>query len=91
MDAQDVGWLKTLIIAYDQEHDWDADEDPDATDEMLSTCRMILAELQAAHPECRQCLRDATGPGWSVRPLPQVPGVTRHREPGRHPVLRAQR
>ena len=48
---EEAGWLECLIASYDQEHDWEADEDPSATLEMLVACRGILAELVAKLPD----------------------------------------
>ena len=45
-----IGLIKTLCASYEQEHDFDADEDPTATYEMLSECRAIADELLAALP-----------------------------------------
>ena len=46
-----LGWLQTLIACYDEEHDYEADEDPAATREMLAACRSILADLDHANPD----------------------------------------
>lgn len=40
--------IKTLAAAYEEEHDFDADEDPQATYELLDDVRSIHAELVAA-------------------------------------------
>jgi hypothetical protein len=45
-----AGWLQTLIGAYQQEHDFEADPDPEATMEMLNWCRLILDEMAARLP-----------------------------------------
>lgn len=50
--AWDVGWLKTLISSYQREHDFDADEDSGATQEMLSACEALHALLAKHFPAC---------------------------------------
>lgn len=58
MDCPPPSWLRCLINAYDQEHDWDADEDSDATQEMLQECR---------------ALADAIERFWESPPVPSEP------------------
>lgn len=49
-DWERIGWLRTLIGAYDREHDWCEDEDPSATSEMLRECRNLADELESELP-----------------------------------------
>jgi hypothetical protein len=49
-DADDVHWLDQLISSYDSEHDWDADDDPTATMEMLHACGRLANLLRAVLP-----------------------------------------
>lgn len=54
-----IEWLRALIAAYKDEHDWDTDEDATATYEMLRECRDLAEdldrelepEIEAARPE----------------------------------------
>ncbi len=46
--AHRIGWLTTMATAYEDEHDWEADIDPDATREGLAEVRAIHDELIAA-------------------------------------------
>ena len=39
-------WLGVLIAAFSEEHDWNKDEDPSATSEMLHECRMLSEVLE---------------------------------------------
>ncbi len=50
-DQEQVGWLRCLISSYRNEHDWEADEDPTATAEMIVECEHLAARLAAAIPE----------------------------------------
>lgn len=43
--AYRIGWLETLCAMYEQGHDWENDEDPSATREMLREVRAVHAEL----------------------------------------------
>ena len=45
MTHEQLGWLRHLIVAYEAEHLWTADEDADATRTMLSACRTLASEL----------------------------------------------
>lgn len=45
-----IDWLRVLVGAYLDEHDFDADDDPTATYEMLRECRDLAAELEAELP-----------------------------------------
>lgn len=47
-----LGAIGCLIAMFKQEHDWDEDEDPSATDEMLTECESLLRGL-------RRPIRDA--------------------------------
>lgn len=63
MTGWDLDWLQALIAQYDQEHDWDADADPGATQEMIIEVTAILAELRAAHTKCAGCTDNDARPG----------------------------
>lgn len=39
--------IRTLASAYSNEHDWDADEDPSATSELLAEVDSLYAKLMA--------------------------------------------
>lgn len=45
MSHEQLGWLRFLIVQYEQEHDWNRDEDASATREMLSQCRSLANDL----------------------------------------------
>lgn len=46
MDCPPPSWLRCLINSYDQEHDWESDEDSDATQEMLRECRELADAIE---------------------------------------------
>jgi len=52
VNKEKIGWFKQLIACYSQEHDWESDDDPDATSEMLNACRDILARLERDYADC---------------------------------------
>jgi hypothetical protein len=45
-DSETRSWLRCLISSYKQEHDWEGDEDPSATQEMLTECEKIADWLE---------------------------------------------
>lgn len=47
MIHEQLGWLNLLVSSYRDEHDWDRDEDPLATIEMLAECQRLHDELAA--------------------------------------------
>lgn len=46
-DRDQVHALRTLIAAYVEEHDFDADDDQDATHEVLETVRRLADVLES--------------------------------------------
>lgn len=60
-----IGWLRTLISSYDSEHDWGADEDPTATQEMLRECHSLADDLEGQLPPEQ--------PETTTEPDPSVP------------------
>jgi hypothetical protein len=44
---EDISWFECLITEFEAGHDWDADEDPEAVQEMLRECRSLAARLRA--------------------------------------------
>lgn len=53
--AWQVGWIKTLVTQYRQEHNWEADEDPTATAEMLREATHVADELSKVYRQCAGC------------------------------------
>jgi len=49
INAERVGWLRTLIAEYEREHDWDADIDPSATMEMIREVTALHKALEKIH------------------------------------------
>lgn len=49
MDAERVWWLKKLITCYAEEHDFEADEDPEGTLAMIQECSAAHDELLAMY------------------------------------------
>lgn len=50
IDREQLEWLQVLINAYRREHDWEHDEDPRATEEMLLECGHIYNMLSMRLP-----------------------------------------
>ena len=63
-------WLKKLAEAYEAEHDWEEDEDPSATLEMLTEVKALAAELVAAHLLHRDKIEPPPAPQPDRPPLP---------------------
>ena len=45
-ERERLSWLTILIHQYEREHDWEADEDPDATREMIREVTALANELE---------------------------------------------
>ena len=45
-DREELDWLGILVASYKSEHNWKDDEDPSATDEMISSCEHLLKKLR---------------------------------------------
>lgn len=46
-----IDFLKSFIREYEQEHNWNEDEDPEATVECLSIIKHLVRELEQFIPE----------------------------------------
>lgn len=55
MTGEQVTWVRTLLAAYRNEHDFDADEDVGATYEMLGNVESVVDELERQYPVCNCC------------------------------------
>jgi hypothetical protein len=62
MRRERIMWLRTLVSAYREEHDWDGDIDPGATDDMLRACEALAGELEAGLPGV--VLADVPAAAW---------------------------
>ncbi len=51
LDPERIGWLKTLLAQYQQEHDFDNDPDPTATYEMIAQVKYLLLDLEGGKSE----------------------------------------
>lgn len=47
---ESVVWLECLVSAYEEEHDWSADEDASATSEMIGRCKLLIGQLRGKLP-----------------------------------------
>ena len=54
IEVEDVEWLDILVGQFRSEHDWENDEDPTATQEMLAVCESIAFRLRMAAPPDRR-------------------------------------
>jgi hypothetical protein len=45
-ERERLSWLTCLIVTFEREHDWTADEDPSATREMLAEVRALADDLE---------------------------------------------
>ena len=45
MSHDNLGWLRLLIVRFEQSHDWRNDEDAAATRDMLAACRTLANDL----------------------------------------------
>jgi hypothetical protein len=65
-ERERLSWLTCLLNCYRQEHDWNADEDPSATAEMLAQVESLADELEAkaapAPPIAPSCEADPDMP-----------------------------
>lgn len=53
--AWDMTCVETMLNAYRTEHDFERDQDPTATNEMLSAVATVNKHLRIMFPICRAC------------------------------------